>query len=297
MSNRELPMMPWFPKEFAAATSTWSFAERSAYRALLDVQWEMGVLPVDNWRLAQAIGMPLADFESVWAQVSTKFEHVEGGVLNSRLEEHRVKSFQLKQGHSTGAEITNAKRAAKRGADRAAQHSTERAAKRVAQRSAQRLASVSPPSPSEDKKPLPNPSPSKHGEGPTSSRGNGSNPRRLGTSPRATGENPRAQHANPRARQNQSRRAWRTITGEIDRIAATGSLPTAERLTWADIKSDDPIALRAADSVGFRTIADRDKFTTSDLQDRFRDAYERHGGNGADAPDAAPIAAAAEPKP
>lgn len=144
MSNRELPMMPWFPKEFAAATSTWSFAERSAYRALLDVQWELGTIPDESWRLAQAIGMPLEEFEAIWPMVRRKFQPYEGELRNERLEEHRVIAFRKLQAHKHGAEVTNAKRSANRHGERDA----ERDAERIAQRNGKRLASDSPPSPS-----------------------------------------------------------------------------------------------------------------------------------------------------
>lgn len=144
MSNRDLPMMPWFPKEFMAATATWSFAERSAYRALLDVQWEMGVLPDEPWRLAQAIGLPLPEFELLWPMVRRKFVPVDGGILNERLEEHRVVAFRKLEGHKAGANATNAKRAAERDAVRSAQ----RGANRSARRGSERHASVTPPSPS-----------------------------------------------------------------------------------------------------------------------------------------------------
>lgn len=95
MSNRELPMMPWYPDQFAASTSTWSYAERSAYRGLLDVQWALGVLPNEPWRLAQALGMPLEDFEAAWPTVSQKFQSVAGGLRNARLEEHRLQALEL----------------------------------------------------------------------------------------------------------------------------------------------------------------------------------------------------------
>ena len=184
MSNRGLPMLPWWPKEFAVATATWSFAERAAYRALLDVQWEIGVLPNEPWRLAQSIGMPLADFEGVWPVVSRKFAEVEGGLLNKRLEEHRLDSLKRKHGHATGAEITNAKRRAKRDAERNAEHDAEHRAIRGAQRGGERIESVTPPSPS--------PSPESKTPLPPRSGGASGRKRAAGTNPRARGTNPRA---------------------------------------------------------------------------------------------------------
>ena len=54
-------------------------------------------------------------------------------------------------------------------------------------------------------------------------------------------------------------------------------MPVAQRLTWAYVGEHctDRLAVRAAESVGFRLIADRDKYTTTELQARFREAYEQ----------------------
>lgn len=79
----------------------------------------------------------------------------------------------------------------------------------------------------------------------------------------------------PREERDASLGAWRAMTAEIDRIASTAFFPAAQRLSWADIDAQDSAALRAAEIVGFRAIADRDKFTTSELGSRFREAYEQ----------------------
>ena len=126
MSNRELPMMPWFPERFAITVQTWKFAERAAYRALLDVQWSLAVLPAEAERLAQAIGMPLDQFRKAWPVVSTKFARVTGGLQNKNLEEERAKAFRLKEGRKAGANSTNAARSAQRGAERGAKHDAQR---------------------------------------------------------------------------------------------------------------------------------------------------------------------------
>lgn len=246
MSNRDLPMMPWFPKEFRAATSTWTFAERNAYRELLDIQWEEGAIPDEPERLARAIGMSLPDFRKIWPKVRRKFEKVDGELKNERLEEHRVTAARKADGFKKGAEVTNAKRAARRDAT---PH-----AKRVARRVAPPLASVSHPSPS--------PSPSSEEEHPQPPQGGGNGLTAHGG-------------RRPRETRDASLAAWREMAAETDRVAATGALPSAERLTWADIHSEDKLALKAAQTIGFRAIADRDKFNTTDLQSRFREAYER----------------------
>lgn len=138
MSNRELPMMPWFPQDFASATAHWAFAERGAYRTLLDAQWTLGGLPDDEQRLARIVGMTADEFAEVWPMVSTKFELVNGQLQNKRLEEHRVEALRLKQSRARGAHTANAKRGAhikesERSAPQpaVAKHSGERDAERT----------------------------------------------------------------------------------------------------------------------------------------------------------------------
>lgn len=269
MSNRELPMMPWFPKEFAAATSTWSFAERSAYRALLDVQWEIGVLPTETWRLAQGIGMALDEFEAVWPVVRRKLHVVAGGLRNERLEEHRVKALRLSQGRKKGAETTNAKRTADRGA--------ERPANRNAERDAERLVSATSPSPSpspttEVRPPHPTAEPvgrravENNGAG---SRQSGTNPRARKQNPRALGTNPRREAADARTINREAIAAWNRACEMVDAIHGV------QGRTWAEVT--DPrfpymgAAIRAAG--GCKNLATRDRYTTANLKAEFCTGY------------------------
>jgi hypothetical protein len=109
-----------------------------------------------------------------------------------------------------------------------------------------------------------------------------------GTNPRATGTNPRALGTNPRAQRNQSLEAWRSVTAPIEYVAATGTLPAPQRLTWLHVREqlqEDQMALAAIEALGdgdfghgCRLIADRDRFTQADLEARFRAAYERVTG-------------------
>lgn len=110
MSNRELPMMPWFPQDFASATSAWTFIERALYRALLDAAWILDRLPADPKRLARIAQLDQESFDAAWATVSLKFETVNGYLINPRLEEHRALSKSLRESRQKGARIANAVR-------------------------------------------------------------------------------------------------------------------------------------------------------------------------------------------
>src|SRR5687767_3922263 len=89
MSGKSLPWLPWFHRDFLAATQGWTLLERGAYFMLLNAQWEMGPLPSDRRRLARIIGAQVDELEGVWPVVGAKFEATQRGLANSRLEQHR----------------------------------------------------------------------------------------------------------------------------------------------------------------------------------------------------------------
>jgi uncharacterized protein YdaU (DUF1376 family) len=110
-------------------------------------------------------------------------------------------------------------------------------------------------------------------------------PRRAnGTNPRATGTNPRALGTNPRAIENRSLEAWRAALGPIAYVAATAGRPGTERLTWAHVATSlgadaaTIASIKACGSgefgIGCRNIADRDRFNSAQLEEKFRRAYE-----------------------
>lgn len=111
MSN-DLPMMPWFPESFIGATRGWRFAERAAYRELLDQQWILGALPDDEERLALLAGMEPVEFGKVWPMVRTKFVSTAAGLINERLEIHRAEAVRRKTSFQRAANATNEKKRA-----------------------------------------------------------------------------------------------------------------------------------------------------------------------------------------
>jgi uncharacterized protein YdaU (DUF1376 family) len=114
MANRDLPMMPWFPRDFIASTRHLAFAERSLYRELLDYQWELGRLPTNEVQLSRLVGLTVEEFTALWAAIADKFELIDGGYLNNSLERKRLESMELKQARSKGAQSANARRYAQR---------------------------------------------------------------------------------------------------------------------------------------------------------------------------------------
>jgi uncharacterized protein YdaU (DUF1376 family) len=94
-TGKSLAMLPWFVRDYIAATRQMSLAERGAYTDLLFFQWEMGPLPRDLGRLARLVGCGPDEFTQVWPTISEKFSESPAGLINPRLEEHRQKSEEL----------------------------------------------------------------------------------------------------------------------------------------------------------------------------------------------------------
>lgn len=94
---------------------------------------------------------------------------------------------------------------------------------------------------------------------------------------RANGTNPRALGTNPRAVENASLRAWRAVEPIVDQVKSTASEPVAKRLTWDYVRQCvDPLMWQAIEQIGgCAVIANRDRFTTTKIQARFRSAFER----------------------
>jgi uncharacterized protein YdaU (DUF1376 family) len=86
-------MLPWFVRDYIAATRHFSLAERGAYCDLLFLSWETGPLPNDPVLLARMISCTPAEFRRVWAAVRLKFRETRDGLINVRLEEHREKEL------------------------------------------------------------------------------------------------------------------------------------------------------------------------------------------------------------
>jgi len=93
MTGKSLPWLPWYHRDFLAATQGWTLLERGAYFMLLNASWEMGPLPADERRLSGIIGAQLDELQTVWPTVSQKFQATPTGLTNPRLEELRAKQL------------------------------------------------------------------------------------------------------------------------------------------------------------------------------------------------------------
>jgi uncharacterized protein YdaU (DUF1376 family) len=93
-----LSMLPWFPRDYLAATRGMTLAERGAYTDLLWFAWDMGTLPNDPKRLARMLGVDADEFSEVWPAIQSKFVLTEtGGIENKRLERERRYSVEMRK--------------------------------------------------------------------------------------------------------------------------------------------------------------------------------------------------------
>lgn len=109
-TGNSLAMMPWFARDYLAATRAMRLAERGAYCDLLFYQWEMGDLPGDAKSLARLLGAERAEFEGIWKNIRHKFIKRGTRLVNVRLEEHRLKAISQRQKKIDAAKKTNEKR-------------------------------------------------------------------------------------------------------------------------------------------------------------------------------------------
>ncbi len=93
--------MPFYVNDYLGATRHMTLAERGAYTDLLFLEWNIGPLPADPIRLSAMIGCTQKEFTVIWPTVRRKFTATETGLVNERLELHRIKSIQISEKRAT----------------------------------------------------------------------------------------------------------------------------------------------------------------------------------------------------
>jgi uncharacterized protein YdaU (DUF1376 family) len=92
-----LAMLPWFPRDYLAATRGMTLAERGAYTDMLFYAWDSGEpLPDDISRIARMLGLTIEEFREVWPAIQSKFVKDRKGLINLRLERERAKAIDLR---------------------------------------------------------------------------------------------------------------------------------------------------------------------------------------------------------
>jgi uncharacterized protein YdaU (DUF1376 family) len=122
-----LPMMPLFVSDWIAGTRHLSLSERGSLLDLLCWQWANGPLPSDEQRLARLLGCSKEEFRKMWAVISSEFKEREGGLLNTRLEDHRAKALERLEKRRESGKLGGQKTAARKRAGLRASSDTARA--------------------------------------------------------------------------------------------------------------------------------------------------------------------------
>jgi uncharacterized protein YdaU (DUF1376 family) len=86
-------VVDWLTSTFVACLS---LPAQGVYIRLLAVQWRDGYITDDVVKLARLCGCSAEEFAPIWAELSEKFEAVERGVANPRLEKDRTKTDELR---------------------------------------------------------------------------------------------------------------------------------------------------------------------------------------------------------
>jgi uncharacterized protein YdaU (DUF1376 family) len=165
-----LAMLPWFPRDYLAATRGMTLAERGGYTDLLFYAWDMGSLPNDPKRLARMLGVDADEFVAIWPALRPKFvQNADGHLVNERLERERIKAAENKakavERAKSGGKVTKEKwdrdpegMAASLAASRAASLATSIAASPIEAGLQARL-EEGPPTPTPTPSPTPTPTP------------------------------------------------------------------------------------------------------------------------------------------
>ena len=150
MSEKTDSYIPFFGRDFLAATMGWTAEERGHYLVLLVTQWEQGAISADPSRLELAS----PGLAKCWEVLGPKFPLCDDGQRrNRRLEEHRAKADELKAARSAAGISGNRKRWGE------IANGSQSDRKAIANGIANGIAKRSPPSPSPSPSPTPSPTP------------------------------------------------------------------------------------------------------------------------------------------
>jgi uncharacterized protein YdaU (DUF1376 family) len=83
------PSFPFYPKDWLASTRGLSGAARGYHIDMLALSWLNGGCDVDPETLRRSVGAEKAEWRRVWPELSTRWQEVDGRLVNPRLERVR----------------------------------------------------------------------------------------------------------------------------------------------------------------------------------------------------------------
>ena len=96
--DRALDWLPfnvvdWLTSPFVTCLS---LAAQGAYMRLLAIQWRDGLIPSDPAKIARLCACSPSEFAPIWEEIEEKFDPVDGGLANPRLERDRTNTDELR---------------------------------------------------------------------------------------------------------------------------------------------------------------------------------------------------------
>jgi uncharacterized protein YdaU (DUF1376 family) len=86
-------VVDWLTSPFVTCLS---LAAQGAYIRLLAIQWRDGYIPSDPAKIARFCACSPSEFAPIWEELKEKFDPVDGGLANSRLERDRTNMDELR---------------------------------------------------------------------------------------------------------------------------------------------------------------------------------------------------------
>lgn len=91
------PAFQFYPADFIAGTVTFTTEEIGAYMLLMCYCWDKGSIPADLKLVARIARMTPPRMRQMWPALVSKFQTVEGGYIQPRIERERQKQAEYRQ--------------------------------------------------------------------------------------------------------------------------------------------------------------------------------------------------------
>jgi uncharacterized protein YdaU (DUF1376 family) len=97
------PAFQFYPSDFISGTITFTTEEVGAYILLMCACWDKGSIPSDVRLLARIAKLSPTKMKRVWVALASKFQSVDGGYIQPRIEREREKQVAYRRRQSDNA--------------------------------------------------------------------------------------------------------------------------------------------------------------------------------------------------
>lgn len=96
-TSAKSPSFQFYPNDFSSGTLTLSTEEVGAYILLMCHCWDKGHIPTDLKLLARIAKLPPARMRKVWESLRPKFQPIDDGLIQPRIERERMKQAEFRR--------------------------------------------------------------------------------------------------------------------------------------------------------------------------------------------------------